>query len=49
MQFGGAALIMKAHHPVWLHGQINVYEVHARVWLTRVPLDLGDNTAVLVP
>ena len=46
---GGAALIVKAHHPVRLHWQAGDDEADLRKQIARVPFDLGDNTAFLAP
>ena len=46
---GGAALIVKPHHPVRLHRQVGDDEADLRKQLARVPFDLGDNTAFLAP
>lgn len=46
---GRAALIVEPHHPTRLHGQVGDGEADHRKQLARVPFDLGDNTARLVP
>ena len=46
---GGAALIIEPHHPIRLHGQVGDDEADLWKQLARVPFDLGDHTARLVP
>ena len=46
---GRAALVVEPHHPVWLHRQIGDDEANTREQLARVPFDLGDHSARLVP
>ena len=47
--FGRAALVVEPYHPVWLHRQIGDDESDTRKQLARMPFDLGDHTALLVP
>ena len=47
--FSGAALVVEAHHPIWLHRQVGNDEADKGKQLSRVPFDLGDDTAGLVP
>ena len=46
---GGAALVVEPDHPVWLHRQVGDYEADTREQFARVPFDLGDDAAFLVP
>jgi len=46
---GGAALVVEPHHPVRLHRQVGDDEADTREQLARMPFDLGDHTARLVP
>ena len=45
----GAALVAEPHHPVWLHLQVGDDEADTREQLARIPFDLGDDAALLVP
>jgi len=47
--FGGAALVVEAHHLVWLHGQVGDDEAEPWEKLAQMPFDLGDYTAGIVP
>ena len=47
--FGCAALIVEANDPVRLHRQVGDEKAHAREEITWMPLDLGDDTAGLLP
>jgi hypothetical protein len=47
--FGGAALVVEAHHPVRVHRHIGDDEAHFWEQLARMPFDLGGDTAGLVP
>jgi len=47
--FGGAALVVQAHHPVGLHRQVGDDEADTGEQRARVPLEPGDDTAGLVP
>jgi hypothetical protein len=47
---GGAALVVEPHHhPVRLHRQVGDDEADTREQLARMPFDLGNHTARLVP
>ncbi len=46
---GGAALIIEPHHLVRLHRQVGDDEADTREQLVRMPFDLGDHTALIVP
>lgn len=46
---GGAALVVEAHHPVWFHRQVDDDEADFGEQVARVPFDLGDRPARLVP
>src|SRR3546814_19250709 len=45
----GAALVVEPHHPVWLHRQVGDDEADFGEQLARMPFDLGDDAARLVP
>ena len=45
----GAALVVEPHHPVRVHRQFGDDEANTRKQLSRVPFDLGDHPARLVP
>jgi hypothetical protein len=46
---GGAALVVEAHHPVRVHGQVGDDEADFWEQLARTPFCLGGDTAGLVP
>jgi len=46
---GGAALVVEPHHPVWFHRQVGDDEADFGEQLARMPFDLGDHPARLVP
>jgi hypothetical protein len=46
---GGAALVVEPNHPIRVHRQVGDNEAHTREQLARMPLDLGNDTARLVP
>ena len=47
--FGGAALVVEPYHPVWLHRHVDDDDADTRKPLARMPFDLGDHPARLVP
>ena len=49
MLLRGAALVVEPHNPIRLHRQVAAGEADAREQLARVPFDLGDNAARLLP
>ena len=49
MLLGGAALVVEPHDPVRVHGHVGDDEADTREQLARVPFDLGDHSARLVP
>ena len=46
---GRAALIVEPHHPIRVHRQVGDDEAHAGEQLARMPFDLGNHPAWLVP
>ncbi len=46
---GGAALVLERQHPIWLHRQVGDDEPDTWEQLARMPLDLGNHPARLVP
>ena len=46
---GGAAPVVEPHHPVRVHREFGDDEANTRKQLSRVPFDLSDHPARLVP